>query len=154
MRPELGGPDRREWTTLPAGCGRPIWERTMDRHQASFWVVGMVVLATLLSAPLALYSMFSDLFASEVGFGLVGHDAAPAALYARLKLEIVALDEVQRTVTLRASGNHVCSGCTYQDKITFYSIPGALSGSHGLGVPPLASISLPATSDTISADLK
>lgn len=117
---------------------------------AGFTLVVLLLVATFISAPIVLVSMVADLLSEEETYVLAGQGATLAPAHARLRIEVQDVDELKRIVHLRVSGTHVCGGCAYTDRITLYSISGALSGRRTEGAPPSAIVNLPPNADTVT----
>lgn len=120
-------------------------------HALGFLLIAGLLGAIVVTAPIALISLAQEFLrqAQESGFTISPPDMQPATSYSRLELDVLSLDEVQRLVTIRVTGHHVCNGCQYKDKVTFYSLP--VDGEKAEGVPPSESVILPAASDEVSA---
>jgi large conductance mechanosensitive channel len=121
------------------------------------YTLGFVALLTLLALllvglPFAFVNVVHDVRrpSSAFVFPLTPRDATPAAAYSRLNVDVTALDEVNRLVTLRVNGYHYCTrDCDYQDNVVFFS---ANADSPQTGaVPPSQAVGLPATSAEVDA---
>ena len=81
--------------------------------------------------------------------------------YSRVHVDLVHADEVRHELTLRVSGNHICTyvepglarfQCRNQDVLTFYSVPDGLRRQEG--IPPQARFELPADGSAVERELK
>lgn len=119
-------------------------------YRASFWIVAIIFLTIIVLVPIAVIDLLANVAKpSENHVYNIAAEVLPAPVYSRLHVNVLALDEVQKLATLRVSGFHFCaSECTARDKILFSSIGADGKGADGL--PPSASITLPAASGEFS----
>src|SRR5262249_6111687 len=109
-------------------------------------LVGALVLVMALLLPVALASVFVNVAGvpyRDVHPWSTSSSLAPDG-HVRLHLQIVDIDAWQELMTLRVSGNHICPpGCNWQARVVFASVRPDSPGAEGL--PPSASVTLPAT---------
>lgn len=114
-------------------------------------VVGLLVLATAVLLPLAVRSALRDL-ASPPSPRLyrLGPPQQPAARHLRIHLIVATLDVVQQSATIDVTAYQVCpAACT--DAFELQLISAFAEGPHDEGVPPSASVSIPAQGSEINA---
>ncbi len=120
-------------------------------YRCGFGAVLCLVLAILVLTPVAILSLVHELRSrsADRSYSISLPDDPPGQDYSRLRVDVLSLDEVGRSVTLRVAGFTLCrQDCNYTQKVVFFSI-GADSGDPE-AVPPSESITLPATSSEIS----
>ena len=125
-------------------------ERLVLRHRIGLVLVAGLMLLNVVALPLAILNLFKDLSIRDEIFALTSADVPLAESHAVLNLEVLNLDDINRTITIRASGHHVCSACDWEDRITLLSIPIERSGTDFEGVPPSATVALPSNADTVT----
>jgi hypothetical protein len=141
------------------GRGRPApAEESRPRpgrgRAIGFWLVLPLALAVAVLATVAVGSLGRYLYERTLAqrvYRLVP-PATPADSYTRLHVEIARLDELDRQVTLRIAGNHICDGCGFQTRVVFTALRRGATEREGL--PPEAAITFPAGSEAVSADLR
>src|SRR5438067_4757817 len=92
---------------------RPVEERPSRRaYQMAFAVVAGIVLLVIFLLPFALRSVYWDVVipSGEHSYPVTPLDDQPAQSHSRLHIDVVAIDELNRLVTLRVEGVHVCRG--------------------------------------------
>jgi hypothetical protein len=119
-------------------------------HRLALAIVGAFLLLVVVLLPLAVDNVvwgFRGPPSSRV-YPLLTASEPALPQHTRLNINIVAFDDVQRQVTLRISGHHLCGGCSWSDRLVFVSIPPdapGLEGSRLESLPPSASITLAPT---------
>lgn len=133
-----------------------VIQRARLRRRNKISLVGIVLLliVNVVAAPFVVLSMIDDLRAFEEIYSLTPEHVHAADSYTYLRLEALQIDDVNGSVTLRVSGNHICNGCTRRDRITFYSIADTGVGRQRDGIPPSAQITLPASADTVTQKIE
>jgi hypothetical protein len=125
-------------------------------HRLALAIVGAFLLLVVVVLPLAVENIvwgFRGPPSSRV-YPLLAASGPSSPQHTRLNLNVVAFDDVQRQVTLRISGHHLCGGCAWSDRVVFVSIPPdalgrAAEGTRLDSLPPSASITLaPVAVDT------
>jgi len=125
-------------------------------HRLALAIVGAFLLLVMVLLPLAVDNVvwgFRGPPSSRV-YPLLAASGPVSPQHTRLNVNIVAFDDVQRQVTLRVSGHHLCGGCSWSDRVVFVSIPPDAPGGEGDGsrldsLPPSTSITLaPVAVDT------
>ena len=117
-------------------------------------VVRLVMAAVIAAAPTPLGSLARYLY-ERAPVSTVYQPTPPVApddAYTLLHAELVRLNELDRELTLRVAGNHICTGCGFRSRVTFFSLPP--EGILHAGLPPSAAITLPAGAEFVSADLR
>lgn len=110
-----------------------------------------MVLATLAALPVAVYSLVQqiEVHSHLHSYSLSLPDLPHAPTYTRLQVDIAAVDEVQRQISLRVSGYHVCpSDCSVSQRVVFYSLNANVDSQ---AVPPSDSLTLPRDSSEVIA---
>ncbi len=126
----------------------------MLRHRIGLALVAVLMVANVVALPLAIVSLFLDLSSRDESFPLTSVDVPLADSHVVLNLDVLSLDDVNRMVSVRASGHHVCSACDWEDRITLLSIPIERTATDFEGVPPSATIALPPSADTVTTTLE
>jgi hypothetical protein len=123
-------------------------------HKVGFGVVGTLVLFILVLLPFVLTSALSEIFLPPklTTVSLTPPRTAAASTYARLQLDVISLDQWGGTVTLRASGVHICQpACDSSIRIAFIALP---SSPDEQASPPSDSITLPPSAREVTQDIK
>jgi hypothetical protein len=116
-------------------------------YRIGFAITGVLLLVTAVLMPIAFVDLVRATRArlhDEVRVYAALH-ALPAVdpPYVRARVDIVGLDELQRTETLRVNAVAACvRDCDFTYRLTFYAVNGEVSGP--IGVPPAESVSVPA----------
>jgi hypothetical protein len=130
-------------------------ERIAVRHRVALALVGLLVLLLVALLPVALVSVFYNVMGApyeQVYSWTAPASAAPDG-HVRLHVQIVGIDPWQELVTLRVAGNHICPpGCNWQDRVVFFSLSPDSPGAEGL--PPSATVTLPATDIQVTQTLQ
>lgn len=124
-------------------------------HRIGFAVLAAVVLAVILLVPVAVASLIHEIRNPPTAVTEVLVPPGPPATdsFSVLHLDAVALDEIQRTLTLHVSGYHEClTTCPYQDTLVFFAVRSESRMAGGL--PPAASLTLPSGTAPIDATIK
>lgn len=103
----------------------PSIARQVRKYRISFVLVGFAVLLFLLLLPFGIGSILREAIAPA-------HDSVhpftPANIalgdnYTQVHIDVTAINEVERTATLRLTGYRYCkTACTFQDKLLFFSV--------------------------------
>ncbi|MGI8485489.1 MAG: hypothetical protein ACR2OU_14650 [Thermomicrobiales bacterium] len=120
-----------------------------------FAVVAAVVLAVIALVPVAVASLVHEIRhpPTSVTDVLIPAGSLATDAYSVLHLDAVALDEIQRTLTLHVSGYHEClTTCPYQDTLVFFAVRTESRVADGL--PPAASLTLPSGTASIDATIQ
>ena len=142
-------------------------ERRSLTALVAFILVLLLVVGVVAFTPLAVLSLWEEVpnkTLSREAFWLTPTEteqSGPAESYARLHVDLVKVDEIGHTITLKVAGNHICTyvdpnlpryHCRNKDVITFYSIP-----ADGLkqqeGRPFGAPFVLPENGDAVRGEL-
>jgi hypothetical protein len=121
-------------------------------------VVGLLALATGVLLPFAVRSALEDLAAPPTSrLYRLGPPQQPAPQHLRIHLIVAALDVVEQTASITVAAYQVCpAACT--DAFELQLISAFSEGPHDEGVPPSASVSLPAqpteVNETVSLPLE
>ncbi|MGB3305135.1 MAG: hypothetical protein WBA63_03050 [Thermomicrobiales bacterium] len=124
-------------------------------YRIGFGVVAAVVLAVILLVPVAVGSLIHEIRHPPTAVTDVLVPPGPAATdsFSVLHLDAVALDEIQRTLTLHVSGYHQClTTCPYQDTLVFFAVRSESRMAGGL--PPAASLQLPSGTAPIDTTIQ
>lgn len=125
-----------------------------------FYVVGILLLVlTVILLPVAVSSIVVELLLpaeAEVYF-LTDVPVRPSTDAPRqradyLNIAVVGIDEAKGLATLRISGNRSCAADCDPLELLLFSLSGALA--HRVGLPPSATVSLPAGGQQISASVE
>lgn len=130
-------------------------ERVAVRHRVALALVGLLVVLMVVLLPIALASVFYSVAGAPYDevYPWSIPSAAAADGHVRLHVQIVGIDPWQELMTLRVAGNHICPpGCNWQDRVLFFSLRPDAPGAEGL--PPSASVTLPATDIQVSQTLQ
>lgn len=117
------------------------------RYRLAFTLVATLLLFIVVTMPFSLVSVVDDLFGSPDSsvypVPLADRPVAPAAVQTHLHLALVSIDEMQRLVTIRASGHRVCGDglCDADEQLTFFSL--AADEHLTEGQPPSVVLPLP-----------
>jgi hypothetical protein len=117
-------------------------------------VVGLLVLATAVLLPFAVRSALQDLTTPPTPrLYRLGPPQQPAPQHLRIHLIVGSLDFVQQTATINVTAYQVCpAACTESYQLRLIS---ALSeGRHDEGVPPSATVAIPAQGTETSATVQ
>jgi hypothetical protein len=130
-------------------------ERVAVRHRVALALVGLLVLLLVALLPVALVSVFYNVVGTP--YDQVYSWSAPAIAapdgHVRLHVQIVGIDPWQELVTLRVAGKYDCPpGCNWQDRVVFFSLSPDSLGAEGL--PPSATVTLPATDIQVTQTLQ
>jgi hypothetical protein len=109
-------------------------------HRTGFFMIALLLLTAAALLPIAIASAIADL-AQDVRttYFIFGEHHRQDADRVMLNLNMFALDEWQKTVSINVSGHRDCSStCDGTDRIQFISIPAAKEDGEGL--PPYAVI--------------
>jgi hypothetical protein len=123
-------------------------------HTLGFVVVGLLLLTNIVALPFVVASMAYELRSLDEVVRLTPSEIERAETYSHLQLDVQSLDDVNGTVKIRVSGNHICGTCTRSDRVTFYSIANGDTGERSEGIPASAQVLLPATADTVTATIE
>ena len=106
--------------------------------------VGLLVLATIVLLPFAVRSALDDLTTPPTPrLYRLGPPQQPAPQHLRIHLIVSALDVVQQTATINVTAYQVCpTGCPEAYELMLISA--FAEGPHDEGVPPLATVRIPA----------
>jgi hypothetical protein len=106
--------------------------------------VGLLVLATIVLLPFAVRSAINELTTPATPrLYRLGPPQQPAPQHLRIHLIVAALDVVQQTATIDVTAYQVCpAACT--DAFELQLISAFAEGPHDEGVPPSATVSIPA----------
>jgi hypothetical protein len=124
------------------------------RHRVGLVLVGVLLVANVVALPLAVLSLVEDLISRQESFPLTSSDVPLADPHVLLNLEVLSLDDVNGSITLRASGHRLCVPCDWEERITLFSIPTERTDPAFEGVPPSAAIALPSTAETVTTTLE
>jgi hypothetical protein len=116
--------------------------------------VGLLLLTNIVALPFVVASMAYELRSLDEVVRLTPSEIERAETYSHLQLDVQSLDDVNGTVKIRVSGNHICGTCTRSDRVTFYSIANGDTGERSEGIPASAQVLLPATADTVTATIE
>jgi hypothetical protein len=133
------------------------------RHSRAGFVSGvlLLLLLTAILLPLAIGSIFIELvlppdaavfFLTEEPPRRAVGAAGPRATANYLNIAVVTIDEAKATATLRISGHRTCATDCPDLQIALFSLSGALA--RRVGLPPSATVSLPANAQQISASVE
>lgn len=120
-------------------------------HRISFLLLGAMLLLIIASLPFALTSVLGYVIRPQSShiYALVDPSVSPASNHARLHVDVVSLDEWNRTLQMRVAGSHVClTPCTQTDQLTFVASPE--SGDLAEGLPPSESVQFPPTGTRVT----
>jgi len=126
-----------------------VWhvEAELLKYRVVLTLIATLVLFVLVVLPFSVASMVDDLFASPDGRVFRISEVppgGPAATHSNLHVTVATLDEVQRLVTLRVSGHHICRpACDWSDRVTLFAL--AENPGETEGLPPSGSVSMPPT---------
>lgn len=112
--------------------------------------MGLLLVGALLALPFVVVSLGNELRDLADNHRLTHEHAVAPDSHTYLRLEVTKLDEVEETLSVRLTGHHLCQPCSFQHRLTLYSIATTPTGQRAEGVPPSVSITLPASADTIS----
>lgn len=122
-------------------------QRGLLRYRLAFTLVATLLLFIVVTMPFSLVSVVDDLLGSPDSsvypVPLADRPVAPAAEQTHLHLALVSIDEMQRLVTIRASGHRVCGDglCAADEQLTFFSL--AADEHLTEGQPPSVVLPLP-----------
>lgn len=114
-------------------------------------VVGLLVLATIVLLPFAVRSALRDLAAPpSPRLYRLGPPQQPAPQHLRIHLIVGALDVVEQAATLTVTAYQVCpTACT--DAFQLLLVSAFAEGPNDEGVPPSATVSIPAQGTEVTA---
>jgi hypothetical protein len=135
----------------------PVGKQSGRRaYRLAFLAVAGIVLLVLLLLPFALNSVYWDVVvpSGERRYPLTSSDDQPAPTYSRLRVDVVAIDEVNQLATLRVEGVHVCrGGCdAVAERLVLFSVPAEAQAADRIS--PSESVTLPSTSGVVSQKLQ
>ena len=131
------------------------------RSRAAFVGGVLLLLLTIVLVPLAIGSIVVELvlpadatvfFLTEEPPRRTVGTAAPRATANYLNIAVVAIDEAKALATLRISGNRTCATECPDLQLVLFSLSGALA--RRVGLPPSATVGLPANARQISATVE
>jgi hypothetical protein len=118
------------------------------RHRLAFFVVGALLLTTVMMLPFVLSDMLSDVRGKDLAVYPVVQAGNVADVRTYLHLTLTDLNDWSRIATFQVSGNQECQGaCPWSDRVLLVS---ARSESRAEGLPPSATITLPAVDKVIT----
>jgi hypothetical protein len=120
------------------------------RYRLGLTIVGLLLVANIVSVPVVIVSMIDDLRAFEEVVDLTPAGVEPGESYTFLRIDLLSLDEVSEIANLRVAGSHLCHGCTHRERITLYSIANSEGAPQDVGVPPSVAFTLQPTNQSIS----
>jgi hypothetical protein len=129
-------------------------ERGRMAQKVGFIAVAVFLLVVVLLLPFSIGSVIANVVSPQARqvFSLTP-PVSPAFTTTRLNLNVIGLDEWQQLVTVRVSGQHICSGaCPFTERVLFVSIPPAHES--GQGMPPNQSIDFPNVSQVVTKDIQ
>ena len=126
-------------------------KRRLRPYRLGFVATAMLLVAIAATLPFSLTSILDDVMGPPTGkvFALMKAprtEMAPS--FSRLHVAVTAIDETHLFATLRVSGHHTCSQCGWTDRALFVSL--ASDDGDAEGLPPSASVTLPASGEGVS----
>jgi hypothetical protein len=115
--------------------------------------VGLLVLATIVLLPFAVRSAIEDLTTPPTPrLYRLGPPQQPAPQHLRIHLIVAALDVAQQSATIDVTAYQVCPA-TCTDAFALQLISAFAEGPHDEGVPPSATVSIPAQGTEINTTI-
>jgi hypothetical protein len=133
-------------------------QRGLLRYRLAFTLVATLLLFIVVTLPFSLVSVVDDLLGSPDSsvypVPLADRPVAPAAVQTHLHLALVSIDELQRLITIRVSGNRLCddNDCGPDEQLTFFSL--AADAHLTEGQPPSVVLPLPRQPGPLSTTLQ
>src|SRR5215212_6208118 len=131
----------------------PVVAGQRHARRAGLVTLAIVSLFVLVLLPFGVTSVVRDILApsSRNVYRVLGQ-AQAAPTRSLLRLDIVALDEWDGTVTIRVSGTHICeTACDWSDRLIFVSEDRSDTDLDlGEGLPPSATVTLPPASREVT----
>ena len=126
--------------------------KRLQQYRLGFAITAMLLLGIAVMLPFSLASIIDDVLGPATGriFPLMkGPTGERPVQISRLHVAVTSIDETRLLATLRVSGHHTCAPeCVAQNRIVFVSVSSDDADAEGL--PPSASITLPASSEGVS----
>ena len=130
-------------------------ERPRLHHRVGLAVVAVLVLLFLALLPQAIGSTWRALVEPPTGqvYTVAPLSERPTTGYVDVHVELSALDELQRLLTLRVSAHRVCQpACTGSVRIDFFSLQ--LVELRAERLPPSASVMVPPNADDVTQTIQ
>jgi hypothetical protein len=120
-------------------------ESSFIHFRVAFLLVAILIVGIVLTFPLAVRSVFYDLYTSVEGESFAFDGLSPKdnpKARNRVHVSIVGLDESKLTATLRVSGHRVCpaADCTPGDRIILFAL--GTDEAVTAGMPPSGSVDI------------
>ena len=128
---------------------RPRTELTVERaqrlgHRTALALIGILLLCIVALLPFAVGDALGEILdpQGERLYFLTPPDVPPAATHTRLHLDILAIDQWQRAVSVRVAGSHIClAACDWNVRYLVVAAPERGAALEGL--PPSQALTFP-----------
>jgi hypothetical protein len=132
----------------------PNIEKQVRGYRVAFVFVSLAVLIFLMLLPFGIGSVLREAItpAHDSVHPFTPANAAVGDNYAQVHIDITAINEVDRTATLRLTGFRYCkTACNFQDKLLFFSV--SADDRAAQSVPSSEGFALPTTSTEVTGKI-
>jgi hypothetical protein len=120
--------------------------------RVAYVILGALVVAILVLLPFALAGIIGDVVTAASQTYELTPNVQEDPTVTKVNLDITAIDEWQRQVTIRVSGHHRCPApCDHQERFLFVSYP--TPSDDGQGLPPYAAVTFDANDDATTQQI-